>query len=488
MARLRRGAIAAIVGSLTLTAAAPAHADEPVRDTTPPVISSTGLTPGQAVSPIYNLFPIFSDNVGIQMIEVLINGTVCSTTRINPMANSAPRLIATGLPDGAELDVTVRVTDTAGNSSEATTHVRLDKIAPTGTITPARGTAMPSGPVTITFAGLPADIRDVTMGDGTGKEGAVRTEAPWTFTWDATEQAGSPGFWLRDQAGNRTGLTSGYLVDDTAPVIDNITYDALGLPAQTLRPGTGTVIGAEASLDATVTDKTALSRVEWWVNGTLRADRYPHLDLTPAMTTGNTATIELRVWDALGHPATATFPLTIDRTGPTITTFTPANGTLVRNGAVRTTITATDPHGVDSVGVVGGIPDMDGAPNTYWVQTYHDGPFTVTGVAVDRLGNSSSVRRTVIVDNTKPKVGISKAPKNGAKVTKTTTITATASDLNRIARVQLLVNGKVVGTDTSAGYRFTLNPKKYGKRFTIQLRAYDRAGNLQYSGKRAYHR
>jgi hypothetical protein len=241
MARLRRGAIAAIVGSLTLTAAAPAHADEPVRDTTPPVISSTGLTPGQAVSPIYNLFPIFSDNVGIQMIEVLINGTVCSTTRINRMANSAPRLIATGLPDGAELDVTVRVTDTAGNSSEATTHVRLDKIAPTGTITPARGTAMPSGPVTITFAGLPADIRDVTMGDGTGKEGAVRTEAPWTFTWDATEQAGSPGFWLRDQAGNRTGLTSGYLVDDTAPVIDNITYDALGLPAQTLRPGTGTV-------------------------------------------------------------------------------------------------------------------------------------------------------------------------------------------------------------------------------------------------------
>lgn len=32
-----------------------------------------------------------------------------------------------------------------------------------------------------------------------------------------------------------------------------------------------------------------------------------------------------------------------------------------------------------------------------------------------------------------------------------------------------------VATDTRAGYSFTLNPKKFGKRFTVQLRTYDRA-------------
>ena len=35
---------------------------------------------------------------------------------------------------------------------------------------------------------------------------------------------------------------------------------------------------------------------------------------------------------------------------------------------------------------------------------------------------------------------------------------------------------------------FTLNPKKYGKTFTVQLRAYDLAGNVGTSSKRTCHR
>jgi len=75
-----------------------------------------------------------------------------------------------------------------------------------------------------------------------------------------------------------------------------------------------------------------------------------------------------------------------------------------------------------------------------------------------------------------------------AKLTKKTTLAASASDKNGVAKVQLLVNGKVVATDTKAGYSFTLNPKKYGKKFTVQLRAYDKAGNVKTLGKRTYRR
>ena len=60
----------------------------------------------------------------------------------------------------------------------------------------------------------------------------------------------------------------------------------------------------------------------------------------------------------------------------------------------------------------------------------------------------------------------------------TFTVTAKATDRFGVARVQLLVNGKVVATDTKAGYRFTVEPEKYGKRFTVLLRAYDKAGNV----------
>ncbi|MEU8661058.1 hypothetical protein [Actinoplanes philippinensis] len=55
-------------------------------------------------------------------------------------------------------------------------------------------------------------------------------------------------------------------------------------------------------------------------------------------------------------------------------------------------------------------------------------------------------------------------------------------------KVQLLVDGKVVGTDGRAGFAFSLNPKRYGKKFTVQFRAYDRAGNVRYSSKRTYRR
>jgi hypothetical protein len=52
----------------------------------------------------------------------------------------------------------------------------------------------------------------------------------------------------------------------------------------------------------------------------------------------------------------------------------------------------------------------------------------------------------------------------------------------------LLVNGKAVKTDTTAGYAFTVNPKKYGKKFTVRVRAYDKAGNVKYSSTRTYKR
>ena len=94
----------------------------------------------------------------------------------------------------------------------------------------------------------------------------------------------------------------------------------------------------------------------------------------------------------------------------------------------------------------------------------------------------------MIVDNTRPTVAFRKAPKNGAKVSRTTTITATASDRNGIARVQLIVNGKQVANDTRSGYAFTLKPAKYRKKFTVKIRAYDRAGNIRDTSQRTYHR
>jgi Bacterial Ig domain len=81
------------------------------------------------------------------------------------------------------------------------------------------------------------------------------------------------------------------------------------------------------------------------------------------------------------------------------------------------------------------------------------------------------VRRTVYIDNTAPSIAVTTAPKNNAKLTKKVTLKTKASDTYGVAKVQLLVNGKVAATDMKAGYEFTLNPKNYGKTFTVQMRA-----------------
>ena len=107
---------------------------------------------------------------------------------------------------------------------------------------------------------------------------------------------------------------------------------------------------------------------------------------------------------------------------------------------------------------------------------------------MDKAGKVTTVRRAITVDNTLPSVKYRQAPKNKAKLTKKFKITASAGDRFGVARVQLLVNGKVVATDTQAAYSFTVNPKNYGKKFTVQIRAYDKAGNIQYTAKRTYRR
>jgi hypothetical protein len=113
-----------------------------------------------------------------------------------------------------------------------------------------------------------------------------------------------------------------------------------------------------------------------------------------------------------------------------------------------------------------------------------DRKHTLTFELTDLAGNTGFSRRTVNIDNTLPSIAVTKAPAKQCQADEE----GHASDAYGVAKVQLLVNRKVVATDTKAGYQFTLNPEKYGKRFTVQMRAYDRAGNVRYSAKRTYRR
>jgi hypothetical protein len=63
-----------------------------------------------------------------------------------------------------------------------------------------------------------------------------------------------------------------------------------------------------------------------------------------------------------------------------------------------------------------------------------------------------------------------------------------AADASGVARVELLVNGKVVARDHKAGYLLSLNASKQKKTVKIQVRAYDKLGNVKYTSTRTWYR
>lgn len=486
---LRSALVAALMSGLVVSTPIPAFAVEPVPDRTAPVVVDSGITAGQTIPAVFTFMPVVTDDVGVVRLEAYLGvwalRVPCQFDTANPTSPAAfCKVLTNSMPDGSETYIVVRAFDAAGNQSPISkTPVRVDNTSPTAALSPAVGSSVTSGPVTVTLSGLPGDIKTVEMleGHSLGKVMDARTEGPWAFTWNAVDGAPTPLFRLTDQAGNVSHRASEYLVDDEAPIIERV--DFLGSYSQNRLDLGGGWAGEVSHLKATVHDESRIAGTEWRVNGEItsndsrfywNARTFPH----------PTAEVTVKVRDAAGHTSSKSFVVNIDKKAPAMAVY-PAQGTLVRGATLRTWIKATDPHGIAYTA----LTDPATSPGTsFTIKSGRDGARTLTWMSIDTLGNYAYAKRTVIVDNTAPGVAFKKAPKSTAKLKTTTKLTAAATDRNGIARVQLLVNGKVVAADTKATYSFTLNPKKYGKKFTVQLRAFDKASNVKYTAKRTYRR
>jgi hypothetical protein len=196
--------------------------------------------------------------------------------------------------------------------------------------------------------------------------------------------------------------------------------------------------------------------------------------------------------DAGGNSSSIGRQVVVDNAGPTATSLSPA-----ANAHVRGTFTAgiggvADPSGVASAQLWanGSYVGIDkSTPYAMAVRTgSRSGAVTLSWRLTDKLGNVRSYTRTIIADNAAPILKITKAPGNKAKVKGTVTVYASASDSSGVAKVQLLVNGKVVATDTKAGYTLRVNTKKTARTMKVQVRAYDKLGNVRSTSTRVWYR
>jgi hypothetical protein len=456
-------------------------------DETKPVIEDAGLVANQTVSDVVTFTPRVTDNA--KVTKVLVTGAPATTlSTCTPQASSnlwsCKVNQQVGYNNEADNVLTIKAYDVGGNVSESVTvPVHVDHRFPLFTVSPAPKSSLHAGTVTVRLNDVPADVAEVRVLDGkTDALVTTLTAAPWTYTWNATNDATPPAFLAVDRVGNVWHVSTDYLVDDESPVIDSV--DAAG-EYLSYRVDTGTGwVGSLAYLEYKVTDESPITRTEWWVNGVLASSK-PLFVWDAHAITAPTAKVELRVWDAAENTTSKSFTVNIDN--KVSATVAPAQNALIRGTTFVTSVTVSDPHGRAFSTILSPVY-IPGSRTAAKVTSGKDGAKTITWEIGDRLGNVAQFKRTVIVDNTAPAASLRSAPKDKAKLTKTFSVTANASDKNGIGRVDLLINGKKVSTDYRAGWGFSINPKKYGKSFTVQLRVYDRAGNSKLTAKRTYRR
>ena len=336
-----------------------------------------------------------------------------------------------------------------------------------------RGNAVVHAPTTLTFTptGPTDDLAEVLLHDGSLNELGRVTAEPWVITHDFTGENGRIYLAVKDRAGNVRPYQSGYQVDDRGPTI-------MAGFGGSIQPG-------KRWLTVGLDDLSQVTRVEWWIDGALRGQGYGvEYDFGKRI---RAVPVEIRAWDVWGNASKRAVNVQLDATGPAISSVAPVQNTLVRGTSVATVVKATDVGGISRVVLAG--QDVEASAEGVWsgtVRTGFDGQLSFAWEVYDTAGNVSYGRRAVIVDNTRPVITSVTAPSNGATVTGIVKTTVAATDANGIKKVELWINDVIKVTDSTAPFNLNLNSDNFGRSFTVNWVAYDKAGNTISTSRRTW--
>ncbi|WP_318556464.1 Ig-like domain-containing protein [Geobacter anodireducens] len=482
-----------------------------VNDTTAPTASITSPAGSSTVSGTVTVNVSAADAMGVSKVELYVNGSLYATY------GSAPYSITWNTSSYANGTYTLQAKayDAAGNvgqSSSVTVTVSntvADTTVPTVAVSsPANGATVAG---TVSMAATASDnvgVSKVEFYVNNVLKGSDTT-SPYAYSWDTTSAAnGSYTLTAKayDAAGN-VGQSSSVTVS-----VNNVTTPPAGSNTAIF----GNAFGA--NFPNTVED-TFLN-----INNDVNATGVSLSTYTwPAATPANAVVMK---WDVSALPAnaqiqSATLYLYLTEGGGDDAYEIPVSAIINKNPVVASstgnTYDGTNAWTASSV-AYGGVPlaqsDIDtpvDAPLvdktvgykawniTNLVKTWLATPAANRGVLLNssnkatadsyRLFASSdaadtNLRPKLVVtynlpsDTTAPTVAVS-APANGATVSGTVTVSATASDNVGVTKVEFLVNGTVASTVTTAPYNYSWNTTTSANgTYTLTAKAYDAAGNI----------
>ena len=286
-------------------------------------------------------------------------------------------------------------------------------------------------------------------------------------------------------------MTVGSVTMDDFTLVDNTPPPDMIAPTSTIRCndsedvgcGTGWQSGpVQVTLEATDNpDGYGVKEIRFTTDGT-----------TPTATSGTvysgpfsvsaTTTIRYRAIDNAGNlEAVRTQAINIDTTAPQ-TTISCNGGSCGGTfpSSVSVTLAATDA----ASGVAGIRYTTDGSDPTATSGLAYLGAFSVVTTstvkyrAFDQVGNAEAVKSQVVtIDGGAPSVSVT-SPQSGAVLTGTVTLQADASDDVSVDHVDFLVDGQVVGTDSTSPYSVAWDTSTVGNgAHSITARAVDGGNN-----------
>jgi hypothetical protein len=443
-------------------------------DETGPAITS--LTPsGDEVLPGWQFTPTprISEDHAIRGSAVEFEGKI---VRRNHMWES-PATVTPPAGRNGPLTYTIRVYDYAGRMAERTATVMIDSTPPTGTIdAPLEGELVPGGPVDFVFTAATDEKLKLVRANNV----VLTQTAPRRWTGRVTPNSlGAIHLNVYDAAGNMTDMVRTVELDDVPPggAITNPVAGAHVRGAADVIYTASAAAGEQLRVTANGTRMTQLGDTTTWV-----------CTIVPP------ANGEIRVIaeDRAGNRTELVRHVVVDNDGPVATSMSPAPAARVRGTFTSGLSGVTDASGVAraELWVDGRYVGADSAaPYALAVRTgTYNGNVKLTWRLTDKLGNTRTYTRTVIADNAGPAVTITKTPRHEAKIKGTASVYVKASDPSGVARVELLVDGKVVSRDVTPGYVLSFRASKQKKTMKVQVRAYDKLGNARWTTTRTWYR
>ena len=286
--------------------------------------------------------------------------------------------------------------------------------------------------------------------------------------------AGQPGgyFPVTVEAVNQSGRVTA-ASGSTMPSLRLVVHDTLAPVLVVAAPADGLVTAAAGvTVSGTASDTSGLSSVT--VNGTPVSVSADGSFSQPVSLSGGVNTITVRAADNAGNVTVETRTVTRATAGPVLDITSPAEGALVQTASLTVSGTVSDKVSpVAGVTVNGAAAAVSGGT---WTVTaaLGEGRNILTVVAVNQVGLSTAVTRSVFVDSIPPALTVTVPAgdliTNQPQLTVTGAVSDSGTGVDRVT-----VNGQAVEV---AGGAFSLALTLSEGSNTITVSASDRAGHV----------